>query len=156
MRPGTRATVGGAFVACALLAVAVFARRVPAAKTAAVAPADRWSQFRGSLQLTGVSEATLPNAPKLLWTYEAGDAIESSAAIVDGVVYVGSATGELHAINLSDGTPRWKYKASAIGIGESSPAIANGIVYIGDLDGVVHAIDVSTARRGGRSRRARR
>ena len=39
----------------------------------------------------------------MLWTYEAGDAIESSAAIVDGVVYVGSQTGELHAVNLADG-----------------------------------------------------
>ena len=55
----------------------------------------------------------MPAALKVLWTYEAGDAIESSAAIVDGVVYVGSQTGELHAVNLADGKLKWKYKASA-------------------------------------------
>ena len=76
----------------------------------------------------------------MLWTYEAGDAIESSAAIVDGVVYVGSQTGELHAVNLADGKLKWKYKASADGIGESSPTVAGGLVYIGDLSGVLHAV----------------
>ena len=45
----------------------------------------------------------MPATLKLLWTYDAGDAIESSAAIADGVVYVGSQTGELHAVNLADG-----------------------------------------------------
>ena len=45
------------------------------------------------------------------------------------------AAGELHAVNLADGKMKWKYKASADGIGESSPAVAGGLVYIGDLGG---------------------
>jgi len=110
------------------------------------APADRWTQFRGSPTLSGTSAATLPATPKLLWTYDAGDAIESSAAIADGVVYVGSRTGELHAVNLSDGKVKWKYKASEDGIGESSPAVAAGLVYIGDLAGVVHAVETATGK----------
>ena len=85
-------------------------------------------------------------AASVLWTYEAGDAIESSAAIADGVVYVGSQTGELHAVNLADGKLKWKYKASADGIGESSPAVAGGLVYIGDLAGVLHAVDTATGK----------
>ena len=100
-------------------------------------PADRWAQFRGTSALTGNSDAKLPDQLKVLWTYEAGDSIESSAAIVDGVVYVGSQTGELHAVNLADGKLKWKYKASADGIGESSPAVAGALVYIGDLSGVL-------------------
>ena len=144
MRIRRRARTAGPLVACALLlAGAVAATQAPPQDPVA-APVDRWGQFRGSPQLTGVSRAKLPDALTVLWTYEAGDAIESSAAIVDGVVYVGSATGELHAVNLRDGTLRWKYKASATGIGESSPAVADGIAYVGDLDGVVHAIDVSS------------
>ena len=104
---------GGPLLASAmLLAGSVPSTQAPTTVSLA-APADRWNQFRGSPQLTGVSDATLPDALKVLWTYEAGDAIESSAAVVDGVVYVGSVTGELHAVNLSDGTLRWKYKASA-------------------------------------------
>src|SRR5687768_11637635 len=112
----------------------------------AQAPADRWPQFRGSLPLHGTSAAALPPALKLLWTYEAGDAIESSAAIADGVVYVGSQSGDLHAVNLADGKAKWKYKASTDGIGESSPAVAGGVAYIGDLAGVLHAVDVNTGK----------
>ena len=63
----------------------------------AQAPQNTWPQFRGSAALLGTSEATPPSTLKLLWTYDAGDSIESSAAIVDGIVYVGSQTGELHA-----------------------------------------------------------
>ena len=64
----------------------------------------------------------------------------------DGVVYVGSGNGELHAVNLADGKAKWKYKASEDGIGESSPAVSGGLVYIGDLSGVVHAVDVNTGK----------
>jgi len=57
-----------------------------------------WPQFRATPQLTGV--ASSPVAPKLkvMWTFDAGEAIESSAAIADGAVYVGSAAGELIAL----------------------------------------------------------
>ena len=112
----------------------------------AQAPAGSWAQFRGSANLGGTTAATLPAQLKVQWTYEAGDAIDSSAAIVDGVVYVGSANGQLHAVNLADGKPKWKYQASGDGIGESSPAVAGGLVYIGDLEGVVHAVDAATGK----------
>src|SRR5215213_8528254 len=101
----------------------------------AQAPADRWPQFRGSANLVGTTAATLPVQLKVQWTYEAGDAIESSAAIA-----------ELHAVNLADGKAKWKYKAADDGIGESSPAVAGGIVYIGDLSGMFHAVDINTGK----------
>ena len=116
---------------------------VALAQVAAPAPADRWPQFRGSPALLGTTAAALPEHLKVLWTYEAGDAIESSAAIADGIVYVGAQPGELHAVTLADGQPRWKYKASPEGIGESSPAVASGVVYFGDLGGIVHAVDAA-------------
>src|SRR5262245_29235102 len=53
--------------------------------------ADAWPQFRGNYNNTGVSPSQLPAELKLLWTYDAGDIIESSAAIAAGVVYVGTA-----------------------------------------------------------------
>ncbi len=102
--------------------------------------ADGWPQFRGNPRLTGVATSTLPATLKLLWTYEAGDAIESSAAISEGAVYVGAQTGELISVDLQTGKLRWKYKATG-GIGESSPAVSNGVVYVGDLNGVVHAVN---------------
>src|SRR6188472_1826988 len=112
----------------------------------AQAPADRWPQFRGSPALLGTTAAAVPDKLRVLWTYDAGESIESSAAIADGIVYVGAQPGELHAVRLADGQPRWKYKASPEGIGESSPAVANGVVYFGDLAGVVHAVDTATGK----------
>ncbi len=109
--------------------------------------ANNWPQFRGNHQLTGVSPATLPQTLKLLWTYNAGESIESSAAIVNGTVFVGSMSGHLLAVDLQSGKLRWKYQAYKEGIGESSPAVANGVVYIGDLEGVVHAVNAINGQR---------
>jgi outer membrane protein assembly factor BamB len=89
--------------------------------------------------LTGVTQSTVPASLKVAWTYEAGEPIESSAAIADGVVYVGTQSAELLALDLKTGKLLWKYKTSE-GIGESSPCVADGVVYVGDLAGMVHAV----------------
>ena len=107
-----------------------------------VGAADEWPQFRGNPQLTGIAAGAAPANLKLLWTYEAGESIESSAAISGGTVYVGSQSKELLAIALETGKLRWKYRA-ADSIGESSPAVADGIVYVGDLAGLLHAVSAA-------------
>jgi outer membrane protein assembly factor BamB len=101
---------------------------------------SEWPQFRGNPRLTGVAGSAPTKSLKLLWTYESGDSIDSSAAIVDGVVHVGLGNGELIALNLSDGAVRWKYSTMSF-IGESSPAVSSGVVFIGDLDGTLHAVN---------------
>ena len=53
------------------------------------ASSDDWLSFRGNPQLTGVATGELPENPELLWTFEAGDGIESTAAVAGGTVYVG-------------------------------------------------------------------
>jgi hypothetical protein len=52
----------------------------------ATSPAHQWLHFRGSRLLTGVSAGSLPEKLTVAWTYEAGESIESSAAIADGAV----------------------------------------------------------------------
>ena len=126
---------------------AIAAVEVEAARFAPAAPTS-WPQFRSTPALTGVSTSTLPASFKLLWTYEAKGAVESSAAIVNDVVYVGSMSGELLAIDLASGKLRWSYQAATAdyGIGESSPAVADGVVYIGDLAGVLHAVEAASGK----------
>src|SRR5262245_32954876 len=79
----------------------------PAATSAAAvaAPADAWPHFRGTPALTGLSGSTVPNELKRLWVWESGPdvAVESSPAIAGGVVYVGTAAGELVALELATG-----------------------------------------------------
>ena len=120
------------FVAAAISATSIAAQQPP--------NEDAWPQFRGNPELTGVASSSLPATLKLLWTFETGDSIESSAAIVDGVVYVGSEASDLVALDLDTGKLRWKYHVND-GIGESSPAVRDGIVYIGDLSGTLHAVN---------------
>lgn len=109
------------------------------------APADAWPQFRGNLQLTGYSNSRAPAGLKPVWTFDAGEAIESSAAIVAGTVYVGTQKGELVALDLSGGAVRWRYAAGAE-IGESSPAVGGGLVFVGDLTGTLHAVRAGDGR----------
>ena len=90
------------------LASLVAAQTAKAPQTAA--PADRWVKFRGNATLTGVSAAPVRQNLKLLWTYEAGESVESSAAIAGGTVFVGAASGQLAALDLKTGAVRWKYQ----------------------------------------------
>ena len=106
---------------------------------------EAWPQFRGNAELTGVGSSAVPGTLKVQWTFEAGEPIESSAAIAEGTVYVGSSAGELLALHLKDGSLRWRYKTNEA-IGESSPCVANGIVYVGDLSGMVHAVNAQTGK----------
>jgi outer membrane protein assembly factor BamB len=103
------------------------------------APADAWPQFRGNPLLTGYSPSRVAGNLRLLWSMDAGESVESSAAVVGGAVYVGTQRGELVSVNLSDGRERWRYGAGNP-IGESSPSVARGVVYVGDLGGVLHAV----------------
>lgn len=119
---------------------------LPSSAAAQDTAADNWSQFRGNLRLSGVSQSDVPQSLKQLWTYEAGDSIESSAAIVGGTVFVGSQKGELTALNLDNGAVFWKYAIDSP-IGESSPAYSNGVVYIGDLGGWLHAVNATTGKK---------
>lgn len=109
-------------------------------------PGNNWAQFRGNHSLTGVSQSDVPANLKQLWTYEAGESIESSAAIVGGTVFVGSHKGELVALSLDNGSVYWQFNTGNP-IGESSPAYANGVVYIGDLGGWLNAINASNGQK---------
>lgn len=109
-------------------------------------PGDNWSQFRGNHSLTGVSQSNVPTSLKQLWTYEAGESIESSAAIVGGTVFVGSQKGELVSLSLDNGSVYWKF-STGNPIAESSPAYGNGVVYIGDLGGWLNAINATDGKK---------
>jgi len=131
-----------ASVLCLLLSAFCLLPRAFAQDT----PADNWSQFRGNHSLTGVSQSAVPASLKLLWTYEAGDSIESAAAIVGRTVFAGSQKGDLVSLNLDNGGVYWKFPTGAP-IGESSPAYSAGVVYIGNLDGWLNAINASDGKK---------
>jgi len=103
---------------------------------------SNWASFRGNPQLTGLADSQLPENPQLLWTFQAGDMIESTAAVIDGIVYVGALNGTLYAIDAQTGKEKWTYQIE--GHIKASPSIYNGVVYFGDGDGIFHAVDINT------------
>ena len=103
-----------------------------------------WETFRGDPALTGVAEGALPDDLEALWVFDAGDAIESGAAIHDGTVYAGALNGFLYALDLATGKEKWKFEAGAEI--RSSPSHHDGLVYFGDGDGVFHAVDAKTGK----------
>jgi outer membrane protein assembly factor BamB len=124
-------------------------------------PAAGWSMFRGRPDLTGVAPAdALPRIPKpvagedgleLVWTAKTGAGIESSAAIVGGVVYLSAertadnrVVGELLALHLADGKVKWTARLE--NPSRSSPAVAAGKVFVGDDGGVLYAFDAATGK----------
>jgi outer membrane protein assembly factor BamB len=101
---------------------------------------DDWPLFRGNSHSTGVATTELPDALEELWKVEIPNgSFETTAAIVDGVVYVGDFHGQLMALDLQTGEKKW---ATPLGIGFSSaPAVREGRIYIGDLDGILFCVD---------------
>lgn len=117
-----------------LLAVVAFATPAPAA----------WRQFHAGPARLGVSpktSITTANVGKLRvrWSRATGksaEGINSSAAVVDGRVFVGSDDGRLYAFG-AGGARLWDKRIG--GRVRSSPAVANGRVFIGSDNGNVQA-----------------
>ena len=79
---------------------------------------------------------------QLKWTSATGRYVESSPAVANGVLYVGSTDNNVYALDASTGALLWSYNTGPIS--DSSPAVANGVVYVGTYDFNVYALDAST------------
>jgi outer membrane protein assembly factor BamB len=77
-------------------------------------------------------------------------AFESSPAVANGIVYVGSDDGNVYALDALTGAKIWNYTTSIQPISTwgnqvtSSPAVSDGIVYVGSVGGNVYALNAST------------
>jgi outer membrane protein assembly factor BamB len=66
--------------------------------------------------------------------------VESSAAVADGIVYVGSSDWfRVNAVDAQTGELVWDFETK--GDPWSSPAVADGVVYIGATGGYLYALD---------------
>ena len=141
-----------------LLAIAPLWLTLAAANTSAHAqttssPAD-WTQFhRDNMQRWNQYETTLGvnnvGSLQLKWKNPIGpydNGVQSSPAVVNGVVYFGSDDGHVYALDASTGATLWSSAVATLGkdIMSSSPAVANGMVYIGSDDNNLYALNAST------------
>src|SRR5262249_29131508 len=78
----------------------------------------------------------------LQWRVPTDGNVIATPVVAAGVVYVGSGSGAMYALDERSGDARWTVNlASPI---SSSAAVANGLVYVGTRDGRLHALEVSS------------
>ena len=61
-------------------------------------PDNDWPMFHHDAGRSGYSTSTAPMTNQTLWSYVTGGAVSSSPAVVNGIVYFGSADGSLYAL----------------------------------------------------------
>jgi len=102
-----------------------------------------WTMLGGDPSHTGAVTSGTLITPNLLWSYPTTGALAgaSSPAVANGILYLGSANGNLYALNATDGIKLWNYSTGgAVG---SSPAVANGIVYAGSIGGGFYGLNAT-------------
>ena len=101
--------------------------------------------FRGDAARTGVMPGPGPDPSSGIaerWRFSTDGGIQSSPAVVDGVVYVGSGDGTLYALDAASGDERWHFAT-----GErifSSPSVVDGVFYVGSDDANLYAVDATS------------
>lgn len=149
MRIGSRPAVGlsrrqlalAAVVAALLLAAAV------ALVGSLLRPSEGpdWLGPRGGPTRMSSSLTGPVGLPVLRWRVDVGAAVRSDPVVLGESVFVVSEDGLLHALNLADGTQRWRFDPGTSLVGPSSDGMT---LFVVDGQGVVHALDVD----GGRQR----
>lgn len=74
------------------------------------------------------------------WRFEADDEVDSTPAVVDGVVYVVDETNTVYALDGATGRERWR-RSVETSVWRSAPAVADGAIHLGSADGEVLSLD---------------
>ncbi|MBN1245619.1 PQQ-binding-like beta-propeller repeat protein [Candidatus Bathyarchaeota archaeon] len=101
---------------------------------------DDWPMFLHDSAHTGVTASAGPTEPVELWRFPVGNDVVSSAAVVDGIVYVGG-NDNIYALNAYTGAEIWSYPTTPTMY--SSPAVSGSRLFIG-ADGNVLALNALT------------
>jgi len=85
---------------------------------------------------------------KEAWKFQTGGKVKSSPVMAGGIVYAGSDSGKLYALELETGKEKWSAEVTVeeknplkVKWIRSAPAVADGIVVCGADDGVMRAFD---------------
>src|SRR5439155_1623088 len=103
-----------------------------------------WPMFRGNPALTDIATGTLPDKLSQLWSFKTGGPVRSSAAIVDGRVFIGSGDGSVYALDLGTGKKIWVARTG--GPVDCSPLVLEGGVFFGSTDASLYAVDAANGK----------
>jgi len=102
---------------------------------------DDWPMFLHDPAHTGQTTSTGPSEPVELWRFPVGDSVVTSAAVVNGVVYV-EGNDNIYALDAYTGAELWSYPMTYHEM-YSSPAVSEGVLFAG-VAGKLLALDASS------------
>ncbi|MBC8288742.1 MAG: PQQ-binding-like beta-propeller repeat protein, partial [Planctomycetes bacterium] len=103
-----------------------------------------WPMQGGGPDRAGLAGTTLKTPLEAAWKFNTHGRVVTSAAIVDGIVYSGSESGTIVAVDEKRGQKLWQFDTSQPI--RCSPAVAGGVVYCGSDSGILHALDARTGK----------
>ena len=112
-----------------------------------------WPTYHGQPDLKGVSEATLPDNPELLWRYNAGGAVYNTPVSDGERIFFTAEKGRVVALDLN-GSKVWEKAFSRTNDAgqvtalrfEAPLACSEGLVFAGTTRGTLYALDVRTGK----------
>jgi outer membrane protein assembly factor BamB len=110
-----------------------------------------WSTYHGGADLRGVSESALPEAPQLLWRYNAGGAVNNTPVSDGERIFFAAKKGQVIALDLK-GSEVWKKSFTRKNdAGAQMPVqfeapltCGGGLVLAGTTRGTLYALDANT------------
>ncbi|BBM85815.1 outer membrane protein assembly factor BamB family protein [Candidatus Uabimicrobium amorphum] len=109
------------------------------------AQTDNWPMQHRDAQSSGISQSTLADTLEEKWVFEVEEGVKSTAAIVNGKVYVSTVSGKIISLNLTDGKKNWEFSTESVF--SASPSVIDNVVYVGDEDGVLYAVEAQTGKK---------
>lgn len=83
----------------------------------------------------------------ILWNFTLNNKVEASPFVEEGLVFVGTRSAKMFAINVSSGAENWSETLSGGNLRYSAPAYYNGLVVAGLDDGKVRALNSTNGSR---------
>jgi outer membrane protein assembly factor BamB len=129
-------------IICVLLSIATFSTVALVSEPGSAS--EDWPMYRHDPSHTGYTTAAGPTTPNVLWNFStSGNPVDSSPAVVDGKLYVGSENGNIYCLDVQTGRQIWVNFTNTSPI-RSSPAVSNGFLYVCDENGLLYCLDAQT------------
>jgi len=100
-----------------------------------------WPIFRGNGSLSGYTNVSLPDNPKLLWSFKSDSYTKSSPVVYNQVTYWSNRRGRIYGVDM-EGKQVFDYAMETAV--DATPMICDSVLYIGRIDGFLYAISLST------------
>ncbi len=103
------------------------------------APGDWPTLLKDNARTGGQGQHPVRSPERAVWQFRTGSSVRSAPILEDGILYVTSVNGVLHALDVVTGTSKWKFQAA--GQVHSTPSLSENRILFGCDDGKVYALD---------------